>query len=377
MPREPLPRRSFQYAKPRKTVEISYEEYTHNKNEILSKIYRRLFWLACLATAFGLIALVLYIIITSKYANAVEYRRPVMGVALKSVYMIYWGACAAVAAHGFHLHLKWRHFLEDGTHLVMHCRLFEVLGLWWFFSAGWLLGGILAAFGFIDLSVISANVPNIMYAVAVVTLVLQFILCPWFLKTIHSKTTQIDDILGSEFLGKTRFRNVNVEPLTDLNDIPSGRDDGSDEDKENSNKEEESEQEEESSEEEVRGPATVMFALDPKHKIKKSDFWELWKSTSVAGSFSCNFRNKPPTLADVTKHLNAQGFHVVSSNSSNDVVEIFLYGHAVESSVPFLAEFIFVYPRQFFQTTFKCESKERAADFVKEFQLHQLMDTVD
>ncbi|CAK4672089.1 unnamed protein product [Aphanomyces euteiches] len=120
-----------------------------------------------------------------------------------------------------------------------------------------------------------------------------------------------------------------------------------------------------------------MFALDPKHKIKKSDFWELWKSTSVAGSFSCNFRNKPPTLADVTKHLNAQGFHVVSSNSSKDVVEIFLYGHAVESSVQFLAEFIFVYPRQFFQTTFKCESKERAADFVKKFQLHQLMDTVD
>ncbi|ETV84254.1 hypothetical protein, variant [Aphanomyces astaci] len=221
MPRKPVPPRNFTHRHARKTVEISFEEYTHNKNEILGKIYRRLFWLACLATTFGLIELVVYIVITAMYTTTVEFRRPVLGVALKSVYLVYWGMSAVLCAHGFHLHLKWRHFLKDGTHLVMHCRLFEVLGLGWFFAASWLLGGIFHVFGFVDVSIIGANMQNILYAVAISTLLLQLVLCPWFFKTIHSKTTQIDDIYCAEFLGKTKIKHINVEPLTDLNDIPS------------------------------------------------------------------------------------------------------------------------------------------------------------
>ncbi|RHY80845.1 hypothetical protein DYB35_001119, partial [Aphanomyces astaci] len=128
----------------------------------------------------------------------------------------------------------------------------------------------------------------------------------------------------------------------------------------------------------LRGPAAVQFTIDPKKTLQKSAFWDLWKSTEVAGSFSCTFHNKPPTLAEVTKHLNARGFHVVSSNTTKDVVEVFLYAHSqADDNLPFLAEFIFVYPRRYFQTTFKCASKDVAGEFVKQFQLHQLMDTDD
>ncbi|ETV84253.1 hypothetical protein H257_03512 [Aphanomyces astaci] len=391
MPRKPVPPRNFTHRHARKTVEISFEEYTHNKNEILGKIYRRLFWLACLATTFGLIELVVYIVITAMYTTTVEFRRPVLGVALKSVYLVYWGMSAVLCAHGFHLHLKWRHFLKDGTHLVMHCRLFEVLGLGWFFAASWLLGGIFHVFGFVDVSIIGANMQNILYAVAISTLLLQLVLCPWFFKTIHSKTTQIDDIYCAEFLGKTKIKHINVEPLTDLNDIPSDSehdvndihvDNGSSSSSEGGASES-SHHDDDSNEshgdaEVLRGPAAVQFTIDPKKTLQKSAFWDLWKSTEVAGSFSCTFHNKPPTLAEVTKHLNARGFHVVSSNTSKDVVEVFLYAHSqADDSVPFLAEFIFVYPRRYFQTTFKCASKDVAGEFVKQFQLHQLMDTDD
>ncbi|RHY11409.1 hypothetical protein DYB25_004431 [Aphanomyces astaci] len=219
---------NFTHRHARKTVEISFEEYTHNKNEILGKIYRRLFWLACLATTFGLIELVVYIV-------RCHFRRPVLGVALKSVYLVYWGMSA-----------------DDDS---------------------------------------------------------------------------------NESHGDAEV---------------------------------------------LRGPAAVQFTIDPKKTLQKSAFWDLWKSTEVAGSFSCTFHNKPPTLTEVTKHLNARGFHVVSSNTSKDVVEVFLYAHSqADDNLPFLAEFIFVYPRRYFQTTFKCASKDVAGEFVKQFQLHQLMDTDD
>ncbi|ETW07547.1 hypothetical protein, variant [Aphanomyces invadans] len=378
-------KQTFTHRHAPKTVEISYEEYSHNKNEILGKIYRRLFWLACVATACGLIELVVYIVITTKYPTTLEFRRPVLGVALKSVYLIYWGMSSVVCAHGYHLHLKWRHFLEDGTHLVMHCRLFEVLGLGWFFTASWLLGGIFHSFGFIDISIIGANMLNILYAIAIATLLLQFVLCPWFFKTIHSKTTQIDDIYCAEFLGKTKIKHVNVEPLTDLNDIPSDNEhdvndihvSDSSSDGEASHRHDNSNHADDNTGPTTASPPAAAFSIDTKKTLQKSAFWEAWKSTDVAGSFSCTFKNKPPTLVQVTKHLNANGFHVVSSNSSNDVVEVFLYAHQTTSTVPFLAEFIFVFPRRFFQTTFKCETKDMAGEFVKRFQLHQLMDTDD
>ncbi|KAF0694784.1 Aste57867_14382 [Aphanomyces stellatus] len=376
----------------RKVVEVSFDEYMHNKNEILGKIYRRLFWLACLATAFGLIELVLYIFIVNAFPNEILYRYPVLGVPLKSVFLVYWGACAVVAAHGFHLHLTWRHVLVDGTHLARpHQGVVDIYHR----VALWLLCGIFTAFGFIDLSIIGANAQNIVYAVALATLFLHVSLCPWFLKTIHSKTTQIDDIFGAEFLGKTRVKNVE-DHFTDIAGIvpttADHDDDGGGEDDDNDNHESSPParpwtMQESDVSDEVRGPAPpVEFTLDKKRTMKKSMFWDQWKTVDVAGSFSCNFKNKPPTLADVTKHVQARGFHVVSSNTSKDIVEIYLYAHssreadggdAATGGTAFLAEFIFVFPRQFFQTTFKCENKTLAAEFVKQFQLHQLMDTDD
>ncbi|RHY79795.1 hypothetical protein DYB26_012822 [Aphanomyces astaci] len=224
--------KNFTHRHARKTVEISFEEYTHNKNEILGKIYRRLFWLACLATTFGLIELVVYIV-----------RCHVIIRSQQSHYEVY--------------------------------------------SLG-------------------------------------------------------------------HYDNVH----------DNGRDDDSNESHGDA--------------EVLRGPAAVQFTIDPKKTLQKSAFWDLWKSTDVAGSFSCTFHNKPPTLTEVTKHLNARGFHVVSSNTTKDVVEVFLYAHSqADDNLPFLAEFIFVYPRRYFQTTFKCASKDVAGGFVKQFQLHQLMDTDD
>ncbi|OQR83162.1 transmembrane protein [Achlya hypogyna] len=365
------PRRSFNHRAARRVVEVDFHDYHRNKNEIIIKLHNRILWLSWLAVAFGLIELVLYIIIVRLFvATNVLFRKPVLGVPLNAIYLIYWGSCAAVSAHGFYLYFGWKQALECGTNLVMHCRLFELLSLVWTVIAFWLLVSIFYVFGFLDVGVLGANAENIQYTIATSVVAVHLIICPWFIRTVHSKTTQIDDLFASEYLGKTTFRHVNVAPMVDeLDDIAAA------DDKESAH---EPSGRESSEEAPSVAEEPIQFALDASRKLKKAAFWDLWKKTEVAGSFSCNFKNaQAPTLKEVTAHLTKAGFHVVSHNESKDVLEVYLYGHPVGVDIAFVAEFVFVYSRQFFQSTFKCEDKDLAPDFVKHFQLQDLMETTD
>ncbi|KDO27236.1 hypothetical protein SPRG_07485 [Saprolegnia parasitica CBS 223.65] len=374
---DPAPRRSFQHGQSRRVVEVSFNEYHMRKNEILTKIHNRLLWLSLAAILFGTIELVLYLIIKYKLLESnVLYRKPCLGVPLYSIYMVYWAACAVVSAHGLHLYNGWRKQLECGTNAVMHCRVFEILSAAWTGIAFWLLVSKFVVFGVLDLSVLGANAQNIEYAVATGTVSVHLIVCPWLLRTVHSKTTQIDDLFASEFLGKTRIKHVDVAPMVDrLDDIASAppRND-SDSDDHGEEKADESPSEHASSED--AAVEATSFALDTKRSMKKAVFWDLWKSVDVAGSFSCNFKNTP-SVAAIKAHVTKHGFHVASQNESKDVLEVYLYAHALGAETPFVAEFVFVYSRQFFQSTFKCRDKIAAAEFVKHFQLQELMETYD
>ncbi|EQC38487.1 hypothetical protein SDRG_04195 [Saprolegnia diclina VS20] len=383
------PRRSFKHGQSRRVVEVSFNEYHMRKNEILTKIHNRLLWLSSAAILFGSIELVLYIIIKYKLLESnVLYRKPCLGVPLYSIYMVYWAACAVVSAHGLHLYNGWRKQLECGTNAVMHCRVFEILSAAWTAIAFWLLVSKFYVFGFLDLSVLGANAQNIEYAVATGTVSVHLLVCPWLLRTIHSKTTQIDDLFASEFLGKTRIKHVDVAPMVDrLDDIasvpPRGAHDNDSEADDDDHHSTEEKPDKRSSEHAPSEDAHVdaplaEFTLDMKRTMKKAAFWDLWKATDVAGSFSCNFKNAhAPTMAEIKAHLTKHGFHVASQNESKDVLEVYLYAHANGAETPFVAEFVFVYSRQFFQSTFKCKDKAAAAEFVKHFQLQELMETFD
>ncbi|OQS07280.1 transmembrane protein [Thraustotheca clavata] len=374
------PRRSFKHGPSRRIVEVNYEEYHYNKNFILTKLRNRFLWISVLAILFGTIELVLYCIIRYAFvATNVLYRQPCIGIPLMSIYMIYWAACSVVCAHGFYMYFGWKKILECGTNAVMHSRFFEILGVGWTIIALYLLISKFSVFGFLDISVLGANAENIEYTVATSTLSLHLIFCPWLLRTVHTKTTQIDDIFASEFLGKTRFKRVDVAPMVDrLDDINSLPVDVPDNQPDQENEDHQSESHSSEEIQNAENAHNIQFSLDPKHKLKKSTFWDLWKKTDVSGSFSCNFKNtKSPSLKDVTNHLTKIGFHVVSHNESKDVMEIYFYGYPNGVDITFVAEFVFVYSRQFFQTTFKCEDKDLASDFVKLFQLQELMETME
>lgn len=73
-----------------------------------------------------------------------------------------------------------------------------------------------------------------------------------------------------------------------------------------------------------------------------------------SGSFSCIFQNQP-SKRDVEKHLQSFGFHVVSCDAKDNVLQAYFCAFQYGTDVCFLCEFVMIFSRRFFQATFKCK----------------------
>ncbi|KAG6613488.1 putative transmembrane protein [Phytophthora cinnamomi] len=119
--------------------------------------------------------------------------------------------------------------------------------------------------------------------------------------------------------------------------------------------------------------ASPVFLMDPEANLHAPEFWQLWKQTETTGAFSCSFANQP-TRADLERHLEAHGFHIVTAEQKDSaVLQVYFYGSQYGTDTIFLCEFVLLFARRFFQATFKCKDRDSASDFVTRFNLQELL----
>lgn len=69
----------------------------------------------------------------------VKFQRPSLGVRLRDLYFVYGAGAIVFGCHGFYVDGNWARLQQDGSHLVMHVRLYSLLGLgaWVLGTSGW------------------------------------------------------------------------------------------------------------------------------------------------------------------------------------------------------------------------------------------------
>ncbi|KAJ0405056.1 hypothetical protein P43SY_001200 [Pythium insidiosum] len=371
-----------------RVVEITMSEYLRSKRSILKKIRRRLVIVGVIISLTAVVALALGIVIQAYHGRVNKFWREAIGLALCFIYFVYAGATLVHSFHGFYLDGHWNSMLNDGNRLIMHLRLYGLCGVITWVLALWLGYATLASFGLVDIRQIVSSSVNIVYLITLVLVCIHLCITPSLLRTIHRKTSQADEYFGAEFMdGVKRSQHRRTNRRVPDEDVGSEDDDGNADEHEryghdNSDGGEDGIYLEEiidsrSAGSTVTDPdqlpfASPVFLLDPNRRLEAPEFWRLWKATDTTGSFSCLFRNQP-RRKDVEAHLQALGFHVVSADVQDNVLQLCFFACQLGTDVVFLCEFVLIFSRRFFQATFKCSDRETASDFVARFNLQDLL----
>lgn len=68
-------------------------------------------------------------VVRSYHMKIVKFQRPSLGVRLRDLYFVYAATAVAFSFHGFYMDGNWDRLQLDGNRLVMHVRLYSLLGL--------------------------------------------------------------------------------------------------------------------------------------------------------------------------------------------------------------------------------------------------------
>ncbi|TYZ60573.1 hypothetical protein PybrP1_006530 [[Pythium] brassicae (nom. inval.)] len=200
-----------------RVVEIRMEEYERSKRSILKKIRFRLIVLGVLMALFAIVAFTLGI-------------RQSLGVRLRDLYFVYGAGAILFGFHGFYVDDNWARLQQDGSHLVMHVRLYSLLGLGAWLLALWLGAATLSSFGLVEVAYIAQSSPNLIYLSTLVTACLHLLVAPWLLRTIHHKGSQADEYFGAEFMADLQRPSQRVAAAATRGDSESDDEDGRRED---------------------------------------------------------------------------------------------------------------------------------------------------
>ncbi|DAZ94127.1 TPA: hypothetical protein N0F65_010371 [Lagenidium giganteum] len=185
-------------------VEITREEYERGKQSVLKKIRRRVLILGILLGLLGLASIALGVVAYAYFPNFVQFKRKTWTVALRNIYFIHGGTTLLFSVDGFYVDSKWRKMREDGNRLIMHVRLFSVLGVAAWITALWVGVAMINSFGLLEVQDVAQSSPNLIYLASLVMASIHLLVAPWLLRTIHRKGSQADEFFGAEFLAEVK-----------------------------------------------------------------------------------------------------------------------------------------------------------------------------
>lgn len=97
-------------------------------------------------------------VVRSHHMKIVKFQRTCLGVRLRDLYFVYGAGAIAFGFHGFYVDGNWNRLQLDGNHLVMHVRLYSLLGL-----ATWVLGACVFANAAAETGVVTSPVVSACY----------------------------------------------------------------------------------------------------------------------------------------------------------------------------------------------------------------------
>ena len=348
---------------------MDQEEYEATKKVALRKLKRRVLFLSISYLLLSFVIIILGAVVNGRYPQATGMNKTILGVRVRTLYYILSIALFLSSCVGLNFFGKWRKMKRDGFRLLWNARLFHFLGCLTWLASIWLGIGLLSSMRGIQVNGLTSNAITFIRVVSIICIFALVFIPPWILRTVYRKTSTADEMFGAEFMSQYEYdaretqrgtTNTNIhaameEAIAATASAPPYEGDAA-------------------AYVDVSIPyAQSVFALDPEFSISPREFRAEWQARPSSGSFSCNFNNAP-TLAQVQMHLTSNGFVIVGSKKDRDVLEVQFAGStAGPTQVTFLAEFVILLSRHYFQASFKCTDMDRTQDFVQQFQLQHLL----
>ncbi|KAF1330245.1 Transmembrane protein, partial [Globisporangium splendens] len=132
--------------------------------------------------------------------KVVKFSHRCISVRLRDLYFVYGIFSTLCIFHGFYMDGNWDRLQLDGNRLVMHVRLYSLLGFGAWLVALWLGAATLSAFGLVETQFIADSSPNLIYLTTLIMCCLRLLISPWLLNTIHKKGSQADEYYCAEFM---------------------------------------------------------------------------------------------------------------------------------------------------------------------------------